>query len=217
MLADYCSALETTMYVKLCSLIASTRQIPNLLLKEAFRNSLSLSAVLVNPIYVGPCSFCFHSPGLHCLQGLGMLGSGLLLIFLQFSISGHAVLSRKRELFAQVAFHSNIFFPKYYLDSEVLGSADRFLPADPHVQNPIWSLKFCMDVETREIDYTLRLLTCFLPVINFSSSRWLLVLYFVVWSFHIKDRCKIKSSEVPKPCCYPVGFKNKFLFRKIIY
>lgn len=32
----------------------------------------------------------------------------------------------------------------------------------------------------------------------------------------IKDRYKIKSSEVPKPCCYPVGFKNKFLFKKWI-
>lgn len=96
---------------------------------------------------------------------------------------------QKRELFAQVAFHSNVFSPKYVhnFDSEVLGPAGRFLPADPHVQNPIWSLKFCMDVEFREIDYTLRLLTCFLPVL-FSFSKWLLALVFVVWSFHIKDR-----------------------------
>lgn len=59
-------------------------------------------------------------------------------------------------MFAQVAFHSNMSFPNYvhYLDSEVLGSAGRFFPADPHVQNPIWSLKFCMDVESREIDYS---------------------------------------------------------------
>lgn len=70
------------MYVKLCSLIARTRQILHLLLKQdAFRNSLTLSAVLANPVCVGPCFFSFYSPGLHCLQGLGMLGSGLLLIF----------------------------------------------------------------------------------------------------------------------------------------
>lgn len=47
---------------------ARTRWIPNVLLKEdAFRNSMSLWAVLANPVCVGPRSFSFYSPGLHCL------------------------------------------------------------------------------------------------------------------------------------------------------
>lgn len=134
-----------------------TRQIPNLFLKEdAFRNSMSLSAVLANPDCVGPCSFFFYYSGLHCLQGLGIYKAGLWIavtIFIVFYLWAWCAF-QKRELFAQVAFHNNMFSPKYinYLDSEVLGSADRVLPADPHVQNPIWSLKFCMDVECREID-----------------------------------------------------------------
>lgn len=90
---------------------ARTRQIPNLLLKEdAFRNSMSLSAVLANPVCVGPCSFPFYSPGLHCLQGLGIWGSGLLLLFLYFPISGHGVLSRKENCLHRWLF--TYVFPK---------------------------------------------------------------------------------------------------------
>lgn len=62
---------------------------------------------------------------------------GLWIAVTQFSISGRGVVSRKGELFAQVTFHSNMFFPKcvHNLDSEVLGSADAFLPAGPHAES----------------------------------------------------------------------------------
>lgn len=78
-----------------------------------------------------------------------MLGSGL--VSLSFPFLGMVCFPEEKI----VCTHGKTVFPKYILtssfnlDSEILGSADRFLLADPHVQNTIWSLKFCMDVESK--------------------------------------------------------------------
>lgn len=148
---------------------------------------------------------------------------GLWIAVTQFSISGHGVLPRKENCLHRWLFTGTCFFPKCVLTPsinlhrEIFGSADRFLLADPHVWNPIWSLKFWMDMESAWIVYTLSILTCFLPTVIFFPFQMISWPVFCSLKLPLtKDRSKIKSSEVPKPHSYPVGFKNKFLYRKWI-